>query len=535
MPLPQGSGARSSEQPIPNPLNLRTRLWLVGGLALLGLIGLGMVLQLFNQLVWQLSTVLPYGLVGPVVFVIFAGAALFLVQLAWPWIRAGMANRSPQAPTASPEAPQNRREAAQQNLAAIDQTLERVRDAVEREALRQERARMQAELERGDLVIVLFGTGSAGKTSLIRALLKQLVGEVNAAMGSTSKTERYRLRLKGLQRGVWLVDTPGILEGGAVGEDREQLARGQASRADLLLLVVDGDLRAAEMEVFEALAALGKRLMLVLNKCDLRGEQEEQRLLNLLRERTRGTIAPDDVIPASAAPQTIPMPGSLPLQPNPEVEALLRRIASVLHADGEELIADNLLLQCLQLGEASRSLLAKQRRSDAETIVDRYMWIGAGVLAVTPLPGIDLLGAAAVNAQMVVEIARVYGISLSRQSAQDLALSVGRTLAGLGLIKGGVSLISAALILNLPALLLSRAIQAVSAAWLTRVAGLSFITYFERDQDWGDGGIQNVVQQHYDLGRREGALRRFLAVAFNRVVQPLREKDRQLPPRPPKT
>jgi uncharacterized protein (DUF697 family) len=228
------------------------------------------------------------------------------------------------------------------------------------------------------------------------------------------------------------------------------------------------------------------------------------------------------------------MPGSLPLQPKPEVEALLRRIASVLHADGEELIADNLLLQCLQLGEASRSLLAKQRRSDAETIVDRYMWIGAGVLAVTPLPGIDLLGAAAVNAQMVVEIARVYGISLSRQSSQDLALSVGRTLAGLGLIKGGVSLISAALTLNLPALLLSRAIQAVSAAWLTRVAGLSFITYFERDQDWGDGGIQNVVQQHYDLGRREGALRNFLAVAFNRVVQPLREKDRQLPPRPPK-
>ena len=535
MPLQQGCGARSSEQPIPNPLNLRTRLWLVGGLALLGLIGLGMVLQLFNQLVWQLSTVLPYGLVGPVVFVVFAGAALFLVQLAWPWLRAGMANRSAKGPAAAPEAPQNRREAAQQNLAAIDQTLERVRDAVEREALRQERARMQAELERGDLVIVLFGTGSAGKTSLIRALLKQLVGQVNAAMGSTSKTERYRLRLKGLQRGVWLVDTPGILEGGAVGKDREQLAREQASRADLLLLVVDGDLRATEMEVFEALAALGKRLMLVLNKCDLRGEQEEQRLLTLLRERTRGTIAPEDVIPASASPQTIPMPGSLPLQPKPEVEALLRRIASVLHADGEELIADNLLLQCLQLGEASRSLLAKQRRSDAETIVDRYMWIGAGVLAVTPLPGIDLLGAAAVNAQMVVEIARAYGISLSRQSAQDLALSVGRTLAGLGLIKGGVSLISAALTLNLPALLLSRAIQAVSAAWLTRVAGLSFVTYFERDQDWGDGGIQNVVQQHYDLGRREGALRNFLAVAFNRVVQPLREKDRQLPPRPPKT
>jgi len=358
------------------------------------------------------------------------------------------------------------------------------------------------------------------------------VGRVGAPMGATATSARYRLRLKGIERGIWLVDTPGILEAGLGGEQRERLAREQASRADLLVLVVDGDLRAAEMEVFEALAALGKRLMLVLNKCDLRGEQEEARLLALLRERTRGKISGADVIPASASPQSVPMPGGQPLQPQPEVEPLLRRMAAVLHADGEELIADNLLLQCGQLSEASRALLARQRRSDAGAIVDRYMWIGAGVLAVTPLPGLDLLGAAAVNAQMVVEIARVYGISLRTQSAPELALSVGRTLAGLGLIKGGVGVLSAALSLNLPAVIASRALQAVSAAWLTRVAGLSFITYFERDQDWGDGGVQEVVQQHYDLSRRDGALRRFLDVALNRVVQPLQEQDRQLPPRP---
>ena len=515
-----------------SPLKLRTRLWLVGALALVGLIAVGMLLQLVNQLVWQLSTVLPYGLVGPVVFVLLAAGGIGLAQLAWPWIRAGLRQGTGAKPAEPVVAPENRRAAAQQNLAAIDQTLERVRDAVEREALRQQRERMQAELERGDLVLVVFGMGSAGKTSLIRALLKQLVGRVGAPMGSTTKSERYRLRLKGLQRGVWLVDTPGILEAGRGGEERERLAREQASKADLLVLVVDGDLRAAEMEVFDALAALGKRLMLVLNKCDLRGEQEEGRLLSLLRERTRGKISPADVVPASASPQSVPMPGAQPLQPRPEVEALLARMAAVLHADGEELIADNLLLQCGQLSEASRALLARQRRGDAEAIVDRYMWIGAGLLAVTPLPGLDLLGAAAVNAQMVVEIARVYGISLSKQNAQDLALSVGRTLAGLGLIKGGVSLLSAAMSLNLPALVVSRAAQAVSAAWLTRVAGLSFITYFERDQDWGDGGVQEVVQRHYDLNRRDGALRQFLEVALNRVVQPLQEKDRQLPPRP---
>jgi hypothetical protein len=136
---------------------------------------------------------------------------------------------------------------------------------------------------------------------------------------------------------------------------------------------------------------------------------------------------------------------------------------------------------------------------------------------------------------MVVEIARVYGVSLSKTTAQELAVSVGRTLASLGVIKGGLSLIGATLSLNLPALLLSKAVQAVGAGWLTRIAGRSFITYFQQDQDWGDGGVQEVVQRQYDLNRRDSALRQFLNAALRRVVEPLQrqEKERQLPPQRP--
>ncbi len=515
-------------------MKLPPRLWIWILLGLLALLALGMVLQAIQQLQWTLSSWLPYWLVGPLMLAVLAALLVAFAQVAWPWVRT-LRRRGPKAAGASPAAtvPSSRREAAQRQLGAIDRTLEKVRSAVEREALRQERQRVQNALERGDLVIVVFGTGSAGKTSLIRALLQEVVGEVGAPMGSTTASSRYRLRLRGQTRAVILEDTPGILEAGREGRERERLARELAARADLLLLVVDGDLRASELEVFEALAGLGKRLLLVLNKCDLRGEEEERRLLALLRQRCAARLGPEDVIAASAAPQSVPMPGGRPLQPPPEVEALVRRIAAVLHADGEELIADNLLLQCRRLSYASQALLERQRRSDAGTVVDRYMWIGAGVVMVTPLPGIDLLAAAAVNAQMVVEIGRVYGVDLSRESAQDLALSVGRTLAALGLVKGGVGLISSALSLNVPALLLSRAVQAVSAAWLTRVAGRSFITYFRQNQDWGDGGLQEVLQREYDLNRREGMLRSFLEAAVTRVVEPLqRRQARRLPPRP---
>ena len=508
-------------------MNNRKRLWLALGLLLAALLVVGLVMQTINQLVWQLSAVLPYGLVGPVICLVLLAVAALVLQLAWPWIR-----RRPQTQAPQLEPPTNRREAARQNLKAIDQTLERVRDQVERQLLQDERQRMDRELERGDLVLVLLGAGSVGKTSLIRALLGELVGNVGAAMGSTTGNDRYRLRLRGLERAIWLVDSPGILEGGIEGRQRELLAREQATKADLLLLVVDGDLRAAELEVFQTLASLGKRLLLLLNKCDLRGEHEEARLLDLLRQRAQGHLDAADVIAVSAAPQSIPRPGGRPLQPQPEVEALVRRLAAVLHQDGEELIADNLLLQSRRLGEASRALLDRQRQDDAEAIVDRTMWIGAGVLAVTPLPGLDLLATAAVNAQMVVEIARVYGVQLSRQSAQDLAVSVGRTLAGLGLVKGGVGLLSTSLSAALPTLLVGRALQAATAAWLTRIAGLSFISYFAQDQDWGDGGIQDVVQRQFDLSRRDADLRRFLETAFSRVVEPLkRQQEKQLPPR----
>ena len=251
----------------------------------------------------------------------------------------------------------------------------------------------------------------------------------------------------------------------------------------------------------------------------------------MLRSRCRGLIADADVIPCSAAPQSIPRSGKAPLQPRPDVQALVQRQAAVLHSEGEELIADNILLQCRQLDDRGRALLRRQRIRESKRVT--VTWIGAGVVAANPLPGVDLLGTAAVNAQMVMEIAGIHGVDLSKDQAKTLAMSVGRTLATLGAIKGALSVISAALHLSLPTLLAGRAIQGITAGWLTRVAGASFISYFQQDQTWGDGGVQAVVQEQFELNRRDASLRTFLEMAMYQVVEPLcRNRSRQLPPRP---
>ncbi|TGG79022.1 MAG: DUF697 domain-containing protein [Aphanocapsa feldmannii 277cV] len=507
------------------------RIALLLVLALLGLMVVAALLNLLRRLLWDLEYIFA-GLALPVTLLLLAalgwGAWWFLQQRARGRTGSGHGGQRRVVPGSLG----SRSNAVSQRLSGIERDLQAIRDAVLRKALEAERAQVQEELQRGDLVVVIFGAGSSGKTSLIRALLDDMVGKVGAAMGSTDRCTTYRLALRGLRRGIRLVDTPGILESGPAGAEREAVARRQAVAADLLLFLVDGDLRASEMEVLRGLLSLGKRLLLVLNKCDLRGSREVEALLDRLAQRLAGGLEPADILAASASPQSVPLPGGKPHQPASEVEALILRMAAVLRAEGEELIADNILLQSRRLCRDTRTVLDRQRRRDAERIVDRYCWIGAGVIAVTPIPGLDLLGTAAVNAQMVIELGKVYGAALDRERGQELALSVGRTLAGLGLVKGGMALVGAALTAGLPAVLTAKAVQGVSAAWLTRIAGRSFITYFRNDQSWGDGGLEATLQHQFELDRREASLDAFLDLAVRKVVDPLRQQRRRLPPRP---
>ena len=187
------------------------------------------------------------------------------------------------------------------------------------------------------------------------------------------------------------------------------------------------------------------------------------------------------------------------------------------------MVADNLLLQSQRLTAEARRLIDRQRQAEADKIINRYQWVGGGVIAATPLPGVDLLATAAVNAQMVVELGRVYGCSVSIEEGKALALSLAKTLTGLGIVKGAVQLLTLGLQTNPATLLGGRAIQGVSGAYLTRIAGKSFVEYFRRSQDWGDGGISEVVQQQFQLNRRDEFVQAFVQSAVERVVVPLRQ------------
>jgi GTPase SAR1 family protein/uncharacterized membrane protein len=419
------------------------------------------------------------------------------------------------------EIPEDKTEIASETLRAVQQQVDQIQDEVARQALLSRSREIETNLSGKELQVVVFGTGSAGKTSLVNAWIGRVVGRVDAPMGTTEVGETYRLKLRGLERDILITDTPGILEAGVAGTQREQLARQLATEADLLLFVVDNDLRRSEYEPLRMLADIGKRSLLVLNKTDLYTDADKEKILARLRERVRGFIAAMDVVAIAANPQPVTLDTGENFAPDPDITPLLRRMAIVLRAEGEDLVADNILLQSQRLGDDVRKILDSQRRRQAEKVVERFQWISAGVVSVTPLPVLDLLATAAVNAQMVVEIGKVYGCDLNLERGRELALSLAKTLASLGIVKGAIELLSTVLTLNFGTFVIGRAIQGITAAYLTRIAGKSFIEYFRHDQDWGDGGMTQVVQQQFQLNQRDEFMKAFVQEAFTKVIQPL--------------
>ncbi|HEY9654602.1 MAG TPA: YcjF family protein, partial [Crinalium sp.] len=124
----------------------------------------------------------------------------------------------------------------------------------------------------------------------------------------------------------------------------------------------------------------------------------------------------------------------------------------------------------------------------------------------------------AINAQMVVELSQIYSCEVSLEEGKALALSVAKTLTGLGLVKGTVDLLALGLQTNLATVVAGRALKGASGAYLTRIAGKSFIEYFRHNQSWGDNGMGAVVEQQFRLNQRDAVMKAFIKEAIARIV-----------------
>ena len=193
--------------------------------------------------------------------------------------------------------------------------------------------------------LVVMGTGPVGKTSLINAMLGRSVGETGATMGTTRGGQTHTHAVEGVEGTLLLTDTPGLGEAGPEGSAREAEAMELATRADLLVFVVDHDLTRADCQAVFELARQGKRLIVALNKKDRFTEEDREAILAKLRERLDGFVPVEDIVAVAAAPAPVQVRVRKPdgttetvLEDEaPDLEALECRVAAVLEREGDAL------------------------------------------------------------------------------------------------------------------------------------------------------------------------------------------------------
>jgi GTP-binding protein Era len=373
---------------------------------------------------------------------------------------------------------------------------------------------MLEKLEHGHLHLAVFGRVSTGKSSLLNALIGNDAFAVSPLHGETrhSSMQPWDEVDAG---GVFLIDTPGLDEAG--GEDREQLAKEVASRSDLVIFVLDGDITDTELSSLRTLLAQGRPVLIALNKSDLFTESELVELLQSVREKTQGIVEPDHVIAVAAQPrpQTV-----IEVDPagketstervrDPDISVLRLRLWDILDAEGQTLAALNASLFASDLSDQVGRRILAARRDIGDKLVRTYCVAKGVAVAFNPIPIADLFAAAFIDVGMVVHLSRVYDLPLSQKEAGSLVKVIVAESAALMGTVWALHFVSSALKVGTAGLstLVTAGAQGAIAYYSTYVVGRVAAEYLADGKSWGEGGPKLVVQQILDSLDRDTVLR----------------------------
>jgi GTP-binding protein Era len=302
-------------------------------------------------------------------------------------------------------------------------------------------------LQRRCLRVAVFGRVGVGKSSLLNALLGEAAFATDVAHGCTRRQQAavWCQPIAGLSQ-VELVDTPGIDEIAAAG--RARLAARVALGADLVLLVLDGDLSRIEAEALEQLLASGKPLLLVLNRTDCWPAEEREALLASIRGRLPAGARGLELLAVAAAPHRPRLLADGRVRSEAaaaEVEPLRRRLLQLLGEQGELLLALNALRAADRFHQSLQQERLRHGRRSAQGLIGRFAALKATGVAANPLLLLDLAGGLACDTALVLQLCQLYGIPMQTSGARALLTHLSGQNALLGGAQLGIQLLLAAL------------------------------------------------------------------------------------------
>lgn len=373
---------------------------------------------------------------------------------------------------------------------------------------------MLDKLEHGYLHLAVLGRVSTGKSSLLNALIGRDAFTVSPLHGETRRSSM--LEWSEVEAGgVYLIDTPGLDEAG--GEQREAMAREVAGRSDLVIFVLDSDITDTELQALRTLLALGRPIIVALNKSDLFTADEQSALLRSIREKTEGLVDAEHILVVAAQPRPrtiveIDAEGNESLTNRPrqaDIAELRLKLWDVLDSEGKTLAALNASLFAADLSDQVGRRILAARRDLGDRMVRTYC-VAKGIgVAFNPIPVADLFAAAFIDVGMVVHLSRVYDLPLSRKEAGSLVkIIVAESAALMGTV-WALHFVSSALKVGTAGLstFVTAGTQGAIAYYSTYVVGQVAAEYLGDGKSWGEGGPKHVVKQILDSLDRDTVLR----------------------------
>jgi uncharacterized protein len=302
------------------------------------------------------------------------------------------------------------------------------------DAIREEITALEDRRSSGILYVAFFGEISTGKSSLIRAISGQdIASEVLG--GTTQQVQLVKTQLDDIQ--VTLADVPGTNEVQA--EARAILAREEALRAHVVVLVVTGDLSRVQAEEWQWLKAFDKPMLLLLNKIDRYSAVEASQLKQALQQKFSATVIPVSA-GFSESLERIAADGQVEQvhrQRPPQITDFLHALKAIARrgALALEPARERAVLKALDLKLDQAETLTRQQQAEALVQVYTRRAVAGALAAIAPAS--DLLIQSALAIAMSKEIAAVYDQRLRDVDADDLLKLVG------GRLKGSVALVLA--------------------------------------------------------------------------------------------
>jgi uncharacterized protein len=379
--------------------------------------------------------------------------------------------------------------------------------------LRQQLAKVQTNLTRPDRHIAITGGQRVGKSSLMKLL--------TVAPVSSETTLKY-------------LETPALFTSG---DDRHTAAANAqqiALNADLVLFLTNGDLTATEYKYLAALHQAHQRVILLFNQADRYLPDERNLILQKLQATVAGTIKPADVVTTSTAPASVKVRkiqadgNTIETMETPavEIDTVSQQLTNVLAAESEKLLWATTYRQGTGVQLTAKTALNTVRHDRALPLIEQNQWIVAAAAFANPLPALDLVATAAVNAQMVMDLGAIYQQKFSLEQAQAAAGAMGNVMLKLGLVELCTQTVAGLLKTNAITFVAGGLVQGLSAAYLTRIAGLTLVEYLEAQdlvapepaRAWNLDLLGNTFQQVFQANQRVAYIQTVVKQGIERLV-----------------